>query len=363
MASQRGLAGLQFGFNHSRSDSDSEDKFSSPTSPDADVYLDEANPELGCRVSRRLGTVWSRAEPQQQGRPRSAKAPRHISFRMGKIRRNTAPEPIELSSQYDEDIPNLNCDPSPSGSDSEEDVACILARDGFADPCNSDDTNCLNCFAAYGAVEFWSIDMRLTLLWCLAFEARFRRPAPALELWLAIIEGSRERVDWCMWEDGDETWLRNMIVERRMSNRFRLVAAKLSSEDWARARDALEHRIARPRRSNSMKTWSTRHRVLRIAWCVVTDGFLAVGNQYMDLMKPIEAWTYFTCPLRPSYDQDMKPGLHDRPDCSLSSCKVGVWQWFRTAILDYDMNQIQNVMGCCSVCVSRCAFVTTPRIA
>ncbi|KAJ6526937.1 hypothetical protein DFH09DRAFT_1187168 [Mycena vulgaris] len=253
---------------------------------------------------------------------------------------------IESASPFDSD--ELNSDP-----DSDEDLSFVAARHGFTDPRTGDDVNCLDCFMASSALDFWSVDMRLTLLWCLAYEARFRRRGPALELWLGIIEGSRERVDWCMWEDGDEIWLRNMVVQRQMANRFRVTAAKLCSEDWGRARDSLRRRIAHAKPSSALKTWSPQDRVLRIAWCAVTDGFLAVGKRYLDLMKPIDSWTYFTYPFRPSYDQDMNLRLHDQPGCSLSSCKVGVWQWFRTAILDYDMDQIQNVIGCCGLCVSR----------
>ncbi|KAJ7466905.1 hypothetical protein FB451DRAFT_401160 [Mycena latifolia] len=360
--------------NHSRVDSASDDTFPvrKPASPDPGP--DFSHSERGCRVSRRLGTVSSGIEIPRQERSRSAKAPRHILARIGKLWRDSAPKApkhTESGTESEEDLcfivnrQGLVESPSPesgsdydsnesnSDSDSDEGSSFVKARHVFTDPRNGDDINTLNCFAVYSAIEFWSIDMRLTLLWCLAYEARFRRCGPALELWLAIIEGSRERVDWAMWEDGDEIWLRDMVIQRQMTNRFKLAAVKLCSDDWMRARDALQRRIARPKPPNSLKTWSTQDRVLRIAWCAVTDGSLPVGRPYFDLMKPIDSWTYFTYPFRPSYDQDMKLRLHDHPDCSLASCKIGVWQWFRTAVLDYGVDQIQDVLGCCSRCVSR----------
>ncbi|KAJ7765080.1 hypothetical protein DFH07DRAFT_811344 [Mycena maculata] len=350
-----------------RSESDSE-YF---TSPDSDANAFEWNTDRGCGVSRRLGTVWSGTtspSPRHSIRPPRNK----IWTRKGKQWRGVSVdvEITETNSDFGEDLsfiidhhgfaesavpypdPDFSSTESHSESD-DEDFSVVNARRAFADPSNGDDLNCLNCFAAYQDVDFWSIDMRLTLLWCLAYEARFRRRGPALELWLAIIEGSRERVDWGMWEDGDESWLRDMIRRRRMTSRFRVTASRLSPADWARARDTLQRRLAGPPFSNPMKNCTTRHRVLRIAWCAVTDGFPAVGRQYLNLMGPIDSWTYFTCPLRPSDDEDMKLRLHDQPHCSLSSCKLGVWQWFRTAIPDYDASQIQDIMGCCSSCVSR----------
>ncbi|KAF8166355.1 hypothetical protein K438DRAFT_1857495 [Mycena galopus ATCC 62051] len=232
-------------------------------------------------------------------------------------------------------------------------------RNRLADPHKGDDMNCLVCFTGSSAVDFWSVDMRLTLLWCLAYEARFRRRGPALELWLAIIEGTRERVDWSMWEDGDETWIRNMIIQHRMTHRFRAPTLKLSSADWMLALDALERRLDRPTSPSPFETWSTEQRVLRIAWCAVSDGVPVAGTpQYLDLTRPIDWWSYYTCPFRSSYDQDMKLRLHDQPQCSFSSCKVGVWQWFKTAIMDYDLAEIPDVMGCCDGCIS--AFSAIP---
>ncbi|KAF7357977.1 hypothetical protein MVEN_00844500 [Mycena venus] len=350
---------------------------SKPPYPDSDSRPNGPTSESGCRVSRRLGTVWNGVETPRQERPRSGKTRR--TTLTGRLKRGSTTRAIESGDsgfESDQDLSLiLDCSrfvqsPSPdsssdlgpgdssfikfsSGSDSDEDFSFIDTRHGLADPHNSDDINCLNCFAAYSAVEFWSVDLRLTLLWCLAYEARFRRRGPALELWLAIIEGTRERVDWGMWEDGDEAWLRNMVIQHRMTNRFRVPTFKLSSADWMLARDALERRVGRPRPSNPLKGWSTEQRILRIAWCAVTDGVLAVGRQYLDLMKPIDCWTYFTCPFRSSSTQDMKLRLHDQPQCSLSSCKVGVWQWFKTAILDYDLAQIRDVTGCCGRCISR----------
>ncbi|KAJ7121957.1 hypothetical protein C8R43DRAFT_48929 [Mycena crocata] len=231
------------------------------------------------------------------------------------------------------------------------DLLLTNTRDGFTDPRNGDDANCLNCFAAYSGVEFWTIDMRLTLLWCLAYKARFRRHGPALELWLAVIEGSREGVDWGMWEEGDELWLRSKILQRRMSNRFRVTSSRLSSADWNLARETLARRIHRPRIVNPLKNWSTEQRVLRIAWCAVVDDSM---ERQQHLIKPVDSWTYFTCPLRSFDEQEMKPKVQHQPGCSLSSCKVGVWQWFRTAILDYyDIAQIRAVFGCCNNCVFR----------
>ncbi|KAF8207980.1 hypothetical protein K438DRAFT_1814757 [Mycena galopus ATCC 62051] len=233
-------------------------------------------------------------------------------------------------------------------------------RNRLADPHKGDDMQLLVCFAGSSAVDFWSVDMRLTLLWCLAYEARFRRRGPALELWLAIIEGTRERVDWSMWEDGDETWIRNMIIQHRMTHRFRAPTLKLSSADWMLALDALERRLNRPTSPSPFETWSTEQRVLRIAWCAVSDGVPVAGTpQYLDLTRPIDWWSYYTCPFRSSYDQDMKLRLHDQPQCSFSSCKVGVWQWFKTAIMDYDLAEIPDVMGCCDGCISR-AFSAIP---
>jgi hypothetical protein len=339
--------------------------------------LMESNLEVRCRLSRRLETLPSGTDVPRQNRSRSAKAPRRILSRIGKLWRVPTPtaethirsdseSEVDLSFIIDQDgfieSPSPTSDygrnESNSGSDSdEEDFYFVKARHGFTDPRIGDDINCVNCFANSNAADFWSIDIRLTLLWCLAYEARFQRRGPALELWLAIIEGSRKRVDWGMWEDGDEMWLRNMVIRRQMTDRFRVAALKLNSEDWVRALDVLQRRIARrPNRPNALKPWSIQDRVLRIAWCAVTDGFLGIGRQYLDLMKPIDSWTYFTYPFRPSYDQDMKLRLHDRPGCSFSSCKVGVWQWFRTAILDYDMDQVQKVMGCCGSCASRCVL-------
>jgi hypothetical protein len=355
----------------------------SRSDPDDTEFSDPDNTILsgpGCRVSRRLGTVWSGIEAPRQERTPSTKS-RSITSRSGKRKRAYTARAAgsgDSGFESDQDLSfildrsDFTESPSPdsgpgegasvialdpgSGSD-DEDFSFINVRHGFTDHDKGDDINCLDCFAASRAAEFWSVDMRLTLSWCLAYEARVRRRGPALELWLAIIEGSRDRIDWDMWVDGDELWLRNMIFRHRMTNRFRVATAKLSSEDWMLARDALERRLGRPRgRSSPLRTWSIQHRVLRIAWCAVTDGVLALGKQYLDLMKYIDCWTYFTCPLRPSYDQNMRLRLHDQPDCSLSSCKVGVWQWFKIAILDYDFAQIQNVMGCCRTCISRYVF-------
>ncbi|KAJ7633427.1 hypothetical protein DFH06DRAFT_692077 [Mycena polygramma] len=327
----------------------------------------------GCRVSRRLGTVSRQVEPPPQERPPSAKSRRIIS-RISRLKRAYVARALESGDsafESDEDLFFIldrsgfseTTSPDSEAADAtlihsgslQEDVSSISGRDSFTDPGKGDDVNCLNYFAVSSAGAFWSVDMRLTLLWCLAYEARFQRRGPALELWLAIIEGSRERVDWGMWEDGDELWLRNMILKHQMTTRFRVATSKLSPEDWMLARDALERRIGRPgpRPSGPFKTWSTQHRVLRIAWCAVTDGVPAAGKQYPDLMKSIDCWTYFTCPFRPSYGREMRVQLHDAPDCSLSSCKVGVWQWFKTAILDYDFAQVQDVLGCCGACITR----------
>jgi hypothetical protein len=359
---------------------DTADSISLPTldPPDTESHLNGSTSEAGCRVSRRLGTVWRGAETPRSERPRSGKTQR-IS-RIRRLRRGSAARPLDSgdSSLSDQDLsdvvdlidiagsspPDLEAAGSGpielnSGSDSDEELS-IYARHGLIDPDNGDDVNCLNCFAAYSAVELWTVDMRLTLLWCLAYEARFRRRGPALELWLAIIEGTRDRVDWGMWEDGDESWLRNMIIQHQMTHRFRVPTLKLSTSDWILARDALERRIRRPKPStpSPRKAWSTEHRVLRIAWCTVTDGVPAVGGRYLDLMQPIDCWTYYTCPFRYSYDRDMKLRLHSQPQCSFSSCKVGVWQWFKTAIIDYDLAQVRDVMDCCDSCISRYAFNT-----
>ncbi|KAJ6526934.1 hypothetical protein DFH09DRAFT_164786 [Mycena vulgaris] len=374
MSTKPGFADHQLGFNQWRLD----DTFSLPTpaSPGPDFIITQPNSELGCRVSRRLGTVSSGIEAPRQRRSHPAKAPRHSVSRIGKLWRRSAPRAAKYPDSDSESEEGLSfiidlhgfiesaspgdSDEFNSDSDEDEDFSFLKARHGFTDPRNGDDVNSLDYFGATSALELWSIDMRLTLLWCLAYEARFRRRGPALELWLGIIDGSRERVDWGMWEDGDEIWLRNMVIQRQMAPRFRGTAAKLVSEDWRRALGALRRRVARAKPFNALKTWSPQDRVLRIAWCAVTDGFSAVGKRYLDLVKPIDSWTYFTYPFRPSYDQDMKLRLHDQPGCSLSSCKVGVWQWFRTAIFDYDVDQIQTVIGCCGRCVSR-AFPAVAR--
>ncbi|KAJ6573538.1 kinase-like domain-containing protein, partial [Mycena vulgaris] len=45
--------------------------------------------------------------------------------------------------------------------------------------------------------------------------------------------------------------------------------------------------------------------------------------------------------------------LHDLSDCTFSSCKLNVWQWFKTAVFDYDRDTVQDLLGCCANCVLR----------
>ncbi|KAJ7625897.1 hypothetical protein FB45DRAFT_1030228 [Roridomyces roridus] len=240
----------------------------------------------------------------------------------------------------------------------------VGAHHGFPDLRTEDDSESLKSFAAHSGKDPWRIDMRLTFLWCLAYEARYRRVAPALELWLAIIDGERERVDWGMWEDGDERWLRQMIKQRKMGGRFKTVSALLSPPDWRAAQDSLKRRISTPRAPNPLRHWKTQSRVLRIAWCAVTDGSPAVGQKYVDLVKPISAWAHFTMPFRPLDDwQDINSWLHNRADCSLSSSKVA-WQWFIAALPDYNTSptQIQEAVGCCGTCISTASLLLSDNL-
>ncbi|KAJ7213152.1 hypothetical protein GGX14DRAFT_446459 [Mycena pura] len=213
----------------------------------------------------------------------------------------------------------------------EEDQSIALlksrTRDSLTDPRSSDDANCLAKFKAYSgdikAYKFWSVDMRLTLLWCLAYEARFRRSTQAIDFWLSIVGGG---LYWDIWEDGDERWLRKMIIDHRMQSRFRDATSLLSSWDWMRARTALERRIGHQKRYISLKSWTVQQRVLRMAWCVVSDGFpmLGKGKGYYSLRKPIDSWIFFTAPFRLSHDPISKISLHDKPDCALAACPVAL---------------------------------------
>ncbi|KAK6996949.1 hypothetical protein R3P38DRAFT_3370769 [Favolaschia claudopus] len=256
-----------------------------------------------------------------------------------------------LSSILNRNGSSIGSDPDESRLDVEEEFSFVDSRQGPKESLTGDDINCLNSLTAYSAIEIWNVDMRLTLLWCFAFEARFRRRGPALDLWLAIISGSRERINWGMWEDGDEAWLRDMITDHTMMHRFQVATLKLSSADWMRARDALASRAYLPEQPNPLRGWSREHRILRIAWCALTDSVL--GREYPDLMHHIDCWNYYTCPFRSSNDQNMKLRLHDSPGCLFSSCKMGVWEWFKSAILDYDSTRIGDIIGCCDNCINR----------
>ncbi|KAJ7651364.1 hypothetical protein FB45DRAFT_859919 [Roridomyces roridus] len=235
---------------------------------------------------------------------------------------------------------------------------------------NVDDANCLERFSSYGNLaqsthsptDYWRIDMRLTLLWCLAYEARVRRRKPALQLLLAIIEGKRGRVNWGMWEDGDELWFRRTIIQRRMTTRFKVAAAVLEPADWEEIRAALERSVATPKRgplAGNLETWTAINRILRIAWLTVTDGFPTGGcYEYLVKLRVIEAWGYFAEPLFPDRDDDremrLRLRIHDLPDCIFASCRPSVWDWFKTACHDYESDKVLvDMVGCCWSCASR----------
>ncbi|KAJ7636516.1 hypothetical protein FB45DRAFT_906753 [Roridomyces roridus] len=348
----------------SASSSDSESAGSSSLgslSPESDLDGQDWTAETGsglCNVSRRLGTIWIGESPPSRDSLLPVRRKRWSRARAEPERRfsrNFSAAELNVDSLIPENFSPTPTNPSfPPPSD---EMIFADGRRGFTDPYAGDNSNCLNCFAAYDGDEYWSLDSRLTLVWCLAYEARFRRLGPAVELWLGIIKGGRQRVDWNMWEEGDEGWLRDMIIRHRMAGRFKAATAGLCAADWRRAQDAIRHRldVVPPGAENPLSGW--------IAWCVVTD-------LYMDLIRPMDAWAHFTLPFRPRHDENVKLRLHTRTDCAFSACKVGVWQWFITALPDYDSNpgRIQEAVGCCSACVSRASlslfdYSTTSRQA
>ncbi|KAF7318578.1 hypothetical protein HMN09_00368200 [Mycena chlorophos] len=322
-----------------------------------------------CRASRRLGTVWNFREAA----PASAEEPRD-GFRVAPpIPIPTAPAPLTRSIARSRSLwtqKQLQRTRQDSDGDSDRPIPLPKRRRNtrLTVPSGNDDLESIRRFdTTTSPAEFWAIDFRLTLLWCLAFEAQAHRHEDALALWIAMIEGKRERVGWAMWAAGDEQWLRGILLDADnptgMTDRFRLGVAVLSVDDWRLARAALQRRVVFESSPNSTRgpftSWSPRQRILRIAWCAVTAGDASplIGTHYSSLAPLIDAWAHFTCPFRLSNDLAGKLRLHNKPTCVFASCKVGVWQWFRAAVLDYTSTSaeaaVEDVIGCCERCVSR----------
>ncbi|KAF7290843.1 hypothetical protein MIND_01325500 [Mycena indigotica] len=311
-----------------------------------------------CRVSRRLGTVWNPALEPLDGPSNSSSQRPSATFTLTRSMaksRSLWKQKQRTKSSENYDPSNVPVPPSkvrkPSNSPA-------------VHPYINEDADCVKRFDAAGSstTEFWKVDIRLTLLWCLAFEACPNQLRAAVDLWVSIISGTCERVDWGIWETGDEQWLRKMLLETEnpTTDRFCLRASLLSPADWGRARTALQRRTTT--HPGPLAGWSTRQRVLRVAWCTVTANSGHIGQEYPALVRYIDAWAHFTCPFRLSNDLDGKLRLHNRTNCFFSSCKVGVWQWFKAAVLDYNEGQVEAAIGCCARCVSRAlpALESTP---
>ncbi|KAJ7057684.1 hypothetical protein C8F01DRAFT_1371794 [Mycena amicta] len=137
------------------------------------------------------------------------------------------------------------------------DVQALRSPLRYVEPALSDDEATLEVFlgtlssAAASQIDMWAIDMRLTLLWCFALEARFGLRERAVELWLEIIErdSGHGRADWGMWTDGDERYLREAIIAHPShASRLRTTASMLQNSDWIEALNALRSRERAPKK-------------------------------------------------------------------------------------------------------------------